>query len=223
MNTLDMLAVNAACMCLLTLFTRRAIKLKTVHIMSVVVISTYVMIAAAILFYYIENGVMGLRAYGAPLVAPIVMYLYAKIFKVDTDAVLDLTAINYFAVLGTGKLGCILQGCCTGIYIESLGTYFPSAIAETVTAYAMFVVLYFLFIKGKFKGYYFPIVFVLYGVSRYIYDLLRYERLLKFMNTTLGVVSSIALVVIGAVWFAIIYFNSKKKKNEVSSETISSK
>lgn len=159
----------------------------------------------------------GSRWYGVPLMALLAIWLMSKVLKKDFGAIGDLMAAVVCTHHVLAKVGCIINGCCTGIilFFTDNGTaiHFPSRGFEILTNA---VILFFLlrFEKKRIaSGMLWEIYMIWYSVGAYAAAWLwEYpaDRKLFLLWIPQG---RLWILVICAVGFIILYFHFNKTYN----------
>ena len=153
--------------------------------------------------------------------APLVAYPVAKLMKMDVKAAYDFTAPCLCLEQGIAHIGCIFNGCCRG-YPSSWGIYnhitdsilFPIQIIESVTSLAITVFLVIYAKKHQFdaNGKVYPIMLVLFGATRFIWEFFRDNYKLFFGLSKLALWALLAFVV-GVIWLVVQH---RKEANAIS-------
>ena len=172
------------------------------------VIHTAVLNAAGI------NENSGMSIYGAVIFTPLIVLLVCLIARQPWKKVLDLLAPSGITLVGCAKLGCLFLGCCPGIecsfgiYYENYNkTMFPSPVFEFLTILAIVIVgfLYVYKCKNRVVGALYPLLCVLYGSTRFLWEFMRYYYPPEAKHIILGMsfwqFVSILVFLAGAVWF----------------------
>lgn len=165
---------------------------------------------------------------------PVFVWIMAKILKIDYKTALDFVSPCLCINHGIAHLGCIFAGCCHG-YVSEFGVFnpivqqktFPIQPIEAVTALIIAVIIALRNKKRKYvpDGLSFPIMLMLFGYTRFIFEFFRDNRntdlLFDFLSlkpgmywcyiTTLGMHALFAAVV-GTVWVIIAKLKAKKRK-----------
>ena len=139
---------------------------------------------------------------------PLVGIPVARILKVDRSKMLSLLSFGPLLVHGVSHFGCIFTGCCSG-YPWEYGVYnptyrdyrFPIQPIEALGAVAIVV---YLFVRAKKRNYVpngleYPVMLVLYGSSRFLFEFCRSDDKLILGLSNLSLHALIMLVV-GIVW-----------------------
>lgn len=130
---------------------------------------------------WVENGdTSGLSFYGTHFLSPLGALIVALILRTSLDDFLqwlDLGAACLCACQFVLKVNCYIAGCCYGrvLWTAADGTLvrFPSQIAESLLSLAMMFFMLYLFRKGKFRNILMWVYYILYGVVRFLMNLLR--------------------------------------------------
>ena len=158
--------------------------------------------------FMINRG--GLVFYGGLIFAPVFGVIYAKKKGISITDAADLLAP--FIALGhsIGRIGCFLNGCCFGRPTDSIfGIQFPlspvavypTQIFSSAGLFCIFLVLFFMQKKRKFKGQIIASYMVLYGAFRFFIEFLRGDLMSIFYNLTLTQIISIIAVSAGLLFY----------------------
>lgn len=156
----------------------------------------------------------GMSIYGAVIFTPIIVLLICLICKQPWRPILDLLAPSGIILVGCAKLGCLFLGCCPGIecsfgiYYENYkATMFPSPIFEFITIAAIVALgFWYTFKSGKHvAGTVYPLLCMLYGSTRFLWEFMRYYQPAEAKHMILGMsfwqFVSILVTLAGAAWF----------------------
>lgn len=168
-------------------------------------------------WFFLENGYWGARSfYGAIFFAPLTFFLVAKILKVPYLHSLDYCATAGCLILAVLKIDCMIGGCCKGIVLSVRengdAVRFPSQAIEFALALALAV---FLLIQSKRierRGKIYPLALVLYGLQRFVLNLLRddWGRTKDLhLLMPLGCIWSCVAVAAGVIWLAVVKKKAK--------------
>ena len=125
---------------------------------------------------FIETGNWGGRSlFGSIFLAPVLMYPAAKIFKTPYGQLMDICAPAECIMLALLKVKCTIDGCCGGRTIDFGGSsfVFPSQKVECVVFLIIMIVLAIMVLKDKYQGLVYPCYMIIYGISRFLLNLLR--------------------------------------------------
>lgn len=166
-------------------------------------------VLGAKLMFLIESGFWaGTSFYGAVFFPPMIMVLLALLLRVPPLALLDLCAPAECVMLAILKMQCAVNGCCVGILltITADGTYirFPSQIIELLNALVLMVILLRLIRKGTWQGRIYPIYMLLYGITRFILNLLRDTKPF-LLGLPAGNFWSLVAIVIALIWLRLAH------------------
>ena len=215
-----MIAVGMVAMLIMTLLRKKTQfpQLAWWKIPVLMVILTVAGVAGTMILYFIETGEFGGTSfYGAVLFVPVLM-LPALALKLNYHTVLDVCAGAECAMLTVMKLDCLSFGpedpaCCYGKQVELFGQsfQFPSQIVETLNSVFVGVVLILAFRKMR-RGSQYPLYMLVYGATRFLWNLLRYPKPEDFiLGIPQGNFWSIISMLIGAAWMAYLYKDELKK------------
>lgn len=169
--------------------------------------------------FWMESG---FKAWGGNNIVRIFVYVplvgipTAKLLKMDKKKMLSLLSFGPLLVHGISHFGCIFFGCCSG-YPCSFGIYnpfykdirFPIQPIEAITAVAIVAYLFYRAKKRSFvpDGLEYPIMLVLFGSTRFIFEFFRYGEKLIFGCSNLAF-HALFMFVVGVIWIAAV----KRKK-----------
>lgn len=204
-------------MMLVMLFAGRMTKTAIWKRLVSAVILTAAGVAGAKLMFWIESGFKdfgGRSFYGALFFAPCLMIPVALLLKMKISEMLDLCAPSECVMLALLKANCYIDGCCGGKVIyqnefENVCIIFPSQIVECVTALLLMVLLLFMIRRGNNKGTVYAQYMIIYGVLRFILNLMR-ETSPFIWILPAGNFWSLISLAIGLVWLYIV-----RKKNPI--------
>ncbi len=163
---------------------------------------------------FIESGnFYGGSFFGAVFIVPLCMYPLAKALKIEYGDIMDMCAPTGCVVLSILKFKCHLEGCCFGrlFMTNSWAFRFPSQIVECVVALVLAAVMLLIMVKGKHRTMLYPMLMVLYGITRFGLNLLR-EVPGWLGPIPAGNVWSLLCIIIGC----IVLIVNKKKKEEAA-------
>lgn len=180
-----------------------------------------------LIMFWMESG---FKDFGGNNIVRIFIYVpliglpVAKLLKMDTNKTLSLLSFAPLLVHGVSHFGCIFFGCCSG-FPCSFGIYnphykdirFPIQPIEALTAVAIVV---YLFIRTRRKnyepdGYEYPIMLVLFGSTRFIYEFFRYYDQRLFWIISNLAIHALFMFVVGVVWIVVL-----KRKRKVQAKDI---
>lgn len=146
----------------------------------------------------------GLSIHGAILGGIITGLVFSKIRKVSFWKLADLISPPLILGQAIGRIGCFLNGCCSGIPIKPLFGMkaHPTQIYELILDFIGFLLLWDLRKRIKFEGGLFLLYLMMYSVIRIIVSRFRADNLYLW-NTelTLADFSSIVIFIIGVMLF----------------------
>lgn len=166
-------------------------------------------VLGAKLMYVLENGGFGgISYYGAVFFPPLFMVLLALLLRMPPLTLLDLCAPAECVMLALLKVLCLKNGCCGGrlLFTAASGTevYFPSQIIELLNALVLMVMLLWLIRKGTWQGRIYPIYMLLYGITRFILNLLRDTKPF-LLGIPAGNFWSLVAIVIALIWLRLAH------------------
>lgn len=192
--------------------TERSIEKDRWKLLVSTIVLALVGFGGAKLLYSIENGGwFGTSFYGAVFFPPLFMVLLALLLHVPPLDLLDLCAPAECVMLAILKIQCAVNGCCGGILLTTTadGVYirFPSQIAELLNALALMIVLLHFIHKGVWRGRIYPMYMLLYGITRFVFNLLR-DTTPFLLGLPAGNFWSLISIMIALIW---LYFAEHKK------------
>lgn len=160
---------------------------------------------------------VGVKLYGLVLFDSVALFAMSKIMKIDFYKLGDFIAPPIMAVCGSAKINCMLNNCCKGFIMHYNGNepvYFPSAIVEMVVWFVFVLVLLLVEKKKKTDGFLWPILMILFGVTRYLADFLRgsdWEKRAYILNMSGGKFWSLIIAIFGVVLVLNAYKRYKRR------------
>lgn len=151
--------------------------------------------------------------YGAVFLTPILVIASAAVIKQPWRNIIDMVALSEMIARAFGKLGCHLGYCCRGFEWEQ-GIYnpiadanvFPTQLCEFVTMLVIIIIGFCIVYGSKnYKpGTLYPIMALLYGSTRFIWEFTRFytyegERYF-FLGMSLWQFCSVITVALSVVW-----------------------
>lgn len=168
---------------------------------------------------------------------PVFAYPVAKLFKIDYKVAIDFAAPLLCVMHGASHFGCLFGGCCHG-YHSSIGvlnpldrsTMFPIQIIESISALLIAYIIIIRMAEKKYKcdGLSYPIMLVMFGFSRFIWEFFRDNAdgffFHKFLSDIPGLswcylstlqIHALVAGVVGIVWlYAVKKKPAEAKKHE---------
>lgn len=167
----------------------------------------------------IITGTGGQNMVRAFVFLPLFVLIYSKLLKLDTKKSMDLVAAAPTIVFGVSHIGCCWEGCCAtwlrvpwGIWNPIYETkLFPNQICESITALVVSAILIVMIINNKYKGTCnaMPMMLVLYGSTRFLWEFLRNNEKIFWGIGELAL-WAIGMAIVGGIWLVIAF--AKKKK-----------
>lgn len=163
----------------------------------------------------------GMTSYGGILFGLATVLAWCRITKTRFTSMADLLAAPALIMHGFGRIGCFLNGCCYGapcslpwavsVHPDTGPIYLghPAQLYDTLMAFAGAAFLLWLEKRTFSKhapGSYGALMFILYGVSRYVYEVFRtgYSSTSSWgLPLTDAQVIAIAMALVGLVWLAL--------------------
>lgn len=160
--------------------------------------------------------------YGGLIGMLITEYITVKKKKMDMKWCFDITAFSIPLFHMFARIGCFLSGCCYGVKSHIGFTYkhaivelangvrrFPIQLVESGYNLILFILLYTLYKKEKFKGKLIYIYLILYPIGRFIFEFFRGDEYRGFLFG----LSTSQIVSIMLMLFAVISLICKRKKH----------
>ena len=123
-----------------------------------------------------------MRLFGAVFILPLFYYYGAKLFKRNTAAVMDISAVCLTIGLIFGRLDCLAGGCCAGMRFP-IGSLHWLLREIELLYYGVFLLHYCPRIRqGKTHGEVYTVFMITYGILRFILEWFRVE-----FTTSIGV------------------------------------
>ncbi|MFA5388751.1 MAG: prolipoprotein diacylglyceryl transferase [Candidatus Omnitrophota bacterium] len=146
----------------------------------------------------------GLAIHGAIFGGIIAGIIFSNARKISFWALADIIAPSLILGQAIGRIGCFLNGCCSGIAMKPLFgmTTHPTQIYELILDFTGFLLLWNLRKRLKFDGALFLLYVMAYGVIRLIVSQFRADNVYLF-NTgiTLAGITSVAIFIIAVAIF----------------------
>lgn len=180
--------------------------------------------------YWIETGVFG----GNNIVRCIVyMPLFAipaaKILKMTWKQACDILAPAVCVVHGVSHWGCMFAGCCNGFPAE-WGLYNPSTLqycfpSQPLEALTALLIIWVILRREKKNGYKvdglsMPIMLMLFGSTRFIFEFFRDNEKL-WMGCSSLAFHALFMSVVGLVMYVVIDRHNQKLEAQAAAETVS--
>lgn len=187
----------------------------------------------------IRNFSQGFVFYGSLLFAIPTMLIFFKVKKIPTLPMLDIMAITACIVHGTGRIGCLMAGCCHGLphdgflsviftdpvcQAQPLNTpLHPTQIYSMILIYGIMVFLLFMARHKKFNGQLFLSYLMLYSTGRIIIETFRGDISRGYVIQDFLTNSQfISIMVVGVALYFYIKLNKRRQgqKSDIKSKVI---
>jgi phosphatidylglycerol:prolipoprotein diacylglycerol transferase len=171
--------------------------------------------------YWMESG---FRSFGGNNIVRIFVYVpvigvpVTKLLKLDTKKVLSFLAPAPLFVHGVSHFGCVFAGCCYG-YPCDWGVWSPRTgellfPIQPIEALGAVAIIVYLILRAKKRNYVpdgleYPLMLVLYGSSRFIFEFFRDNYKLLWGCSNLAF-HALFMFVVGVIWIVVA---RKKAKN----------
>lgn len=155
---------------------------------------------------------------------PVLMLATCRLFKFDWKTSLEYIVPSTCIVYGIARFGCFFPGCCYGVEAE-WGIYsveaghncFPVTEVESLTSLIIAGITIFIAHKKNYEvgdATLYPIMLVMYGFTRFIWEFFSASPRVLLNVTELGVWAFVTGL-IGVIWLVVIFFIRKNKnKNQ---------
>ena len=158
----------------------------------------------------LKNGfsVSGQSFFGILFFVPIAAFILGRFWGLNALESVDIGAPAIVLYMMFLRIGCMLNGCCGGIFIGSF--QIPTQLIEALGNAVIFLQLSKAEGSDQYKGKIYPLLMISYGVFRFFLEFLRqtYTYLLGFSS---GQVYSIISIIIGSIW---LFYRRKNKLHE---------
>lgn len=168
-------------------------------------------------------GSEGFVVYGGIIVGVLAAILYCKIKKLDFLEYFDLCAPSIALAQGFGRIGCFLAGCCYGRTTDSVfGVVFPEGclapagvkvlptqLFSSAGDFLIALVLVLFYKKKKHSGDVAALYMLLYGVGRFLIEILRNDN-----RGTVGALSTSQFISIFIVLGSFVMFRMNHRRTE---------
>ncbi|MCR5653930.1 MAG: prolipoprotein diacylglyceryl transferase [Ruminococcus sp.] len=162
--------------------------------------------------------------YGGLIGAIFVFYIYTKSKKLSFGDYSDIGALAIPLFHFFGRIGCFLSGCCYGVEWEHGITYehslvesangvprFPVQLCEAVLNLLLFLLLFYLYKKGKANHKILALYLLIYPVYRFILEFFRGDSYRGFLfGLSTSQLISIILFAVSAGYLVFSHFKEKK-------------
>ncbi len=186
--------------------------------------STWILITTFAWIYILTWAETGFRNFGGKnlvrgfIYIPLFAYPIARLFKIEWKRMCDFLAPCASIAQSISKVGCTFVGCCHGyacdfgIYNPSMQkTAFPCQPIEGITycGIACLVVYYSKRKKFNCDGLSFPLMLVLFGCARFLFEFARDNKKLIFGCSPLAL-HALFMAIVG--YIAFVYITDKANK-----------
>ncbi|MDO5388675.1 MAG: prolipoprotein diacylglyceryl transferase [Clostridia bacterium] len=172
------------------------------------------------------NGLMkgGFVFYGGLIGGFIFFIIGCRLHKIDAFYYLNKFIFLIPFIHTFGRIGCFMAGCCYGIRYEGIfavafseNSFAPANVnlfpVQLLEAIILLAISFILFIcqKRKKESIMLPLYFIMYGVSRFLIEFLRYDEIRgKWLYFSTSQWISAVLIVIA---FVILIYSKKRNAN----------
>ncbi|MFC1807828.1 prolipoprotein diacylglyceryl transferase [Candidatus Omnitrophota bacterium] len=166
--------------------------------------------------FFIHRG--GLVFYGGFISAALSGVIFAKLSKLSILNTGDLAAPFIPLAHSFGRIGCFLNGCCYGkpttLFFGVLFPYndakvYPTQAISSVGLFLIFILLFNMQKKRRFKGQIFISYFITYAILRFITDFFRGDPSPMYLGMTIAQLLSLIIMVASI----ILYIKLKNQKS----------
>ena len=140
----------------------------------------------------------GLSIHGGILAGVVTGLIFSRLKKISFWALADLVSPSIILGQAIGRIGCYLNGCCSGINNQ------PTQIYELGLDFIGFLLLWNLRKKIKFQGGLFLLYLMMYAVIRIIVSRFRADNMYLWNTSlTLADLTSVIMFITGMIFFII--------------------
>lgn len=183
-------------------------------------------VISVVLDYIRRNHIFGIQTTTMSIVRifvfiPLIVFPLAKLLKIKWSKACDAVALFPLLMSGINQLPCIFPGCCAGYEIGwgiynpiTNGYHFPTPILETILTLMIFAYLVYRTSKKKHvsDGTLYPLMMILYGIMRFVCEMLRDNEKIVLGQSAMGI-HSIFMCLVGLV---ALYLIKNKRAKEVA-------
>lgn len=212
--------LGTAAALLLSLVRRKRYGYSAIKTILMTILFVAIAAVGAILMGIIESGFVGsVSLYGCLFITAISIPIFCLISKDDYREMLDFYVSPVCLMMACLRVNCLIAGCCYGIELferaDGSIVRFPSQVVETVASILMMLVFLYLEKKERFKGLYFPLFFISYGIVRFVLNFFRGDKPAFVWFIPSGHFWSIVAIVIGLMWL-ILAQKDDEPENEIT-------
>jgi len=163
---------------------------------------------------------LGTAYLGAPILGLLFVWIYCREIKVSFLRAVDYIAPYLMLSRAFGRLGCLMEGCCRGIYsnLPWAQDFGEGAYRHPTQAYALIAALS-IFIAGikayprlkPYKGAMLFMVILLYGIMRFFNEFLRIDSPELIGQFHLSNLAMLVIIAIGITGLYLIYRKAEEK------------
>ena len=209
----ECLVLGTGLMIIFTQLTRRKVGISFVKSVFAMLCLTISGVFGAFLMFYIENGeIGGISYFGSVLFAPILLFVFSKILRLDFLKYLNISAPAECIMLAVMKTSCYATGCCGGSELFQSFSPIPLQLVECINALIIAIVLTYLYLKLDFE-YIYAWYFVIYGCTRFILNFFRLDVSSFLLGLSAGHFWALLSIIIGSC-FIIFYKRNLNKIDE---------
>lgn len=151
------------------------------------------------------------------------IYLYCKIYRLNYNNLINKYVLVYPLIYSISKIGCYLQNCCFGLKYSGvfskeilLGNKIVSVFPiQIIEAFIMFLLYLILFNINKNKKSTIIPFLLMFAMSRFIIDFMRYKRNIIIYNFTISQIICISFI----ICVILLYFYKSFKNNQNTNDT----
>jgi phosphatidylglycerol:prolipoprotein diacylglycerol transferase len=176
--------VGIVFMCVLNLYRRKQYKIGAMHAVITALLSAVSGFIGAKLLYILENiqqilvsGIQfgGVSFFGALFIIPAAVWMIQKLLRIHNPLFLDYCVPSALLMLGMIRIGCFLNGCCSGIHLTVNGNYCVVPVQLLECGFDFLILAYMLYseIHHIYTGKHYPLLLLGYGTVRFLLEFLR--------------------------------------------------
>ena len=161
------------------------------------------------LLYVLENWEETLRDgltlggqsfFGALFLVPFAVALFGKVFRLHPLESMDLSAPPVIFILMCMRIGCMMNGCCGGIWC---GTFqIPAQFLEATVDAIIFVYLLYIENSERGKNKLYPLLMFFYGIARFFLEFIR-DTTKDWAGMSHGQWFSLIAIGVSIVWLLV--------------------
>jgi phosphatidylglycerol:prolipoprotein diacylglycerol transferase len=159
----------------------------------------------------------GLTSFGGIIFGFAMVFLWCRRHGMPVLKVLDVAGPALLLGHAIGRIGCLLNGCCAGgacpadlpwgVHIDGVFVH-PAQAYDSLMTFAALGIALFIEKRGTFTGQMISVTFMLYGLSRFIYEFWRAGVSSTYMGNlpiTDAQAAALFMILLGAVMYSVYW------------------